>query len=156
MNKVLVLFLATALASPAVSARQQQPQRDVQPNAFQRQQDNTARQGINVLRQYQRGEDQASLNAMANLVKLRAKLAEAWQGMGMSPQGAKLVADAYDPNVAAQMHHTWLRGKSDQEVAQMLQSNLKDKHYLAADQMLIDYQREKLRLSASTNPDRGR
>jgi hypothetical protein len=33
---------------------------------------------------------------------------------------------------------------------------LKDKHYLAADQMLIDYQREKLRLSASTNPDRGR
>lgn len=152
MNKVLVLFLATALAAPAVSAQQQQPQRDTQSSAYQRQQENDARQGRNLSRQFQRGEDQASLNAITNLAKLRAKLAESWQHMGMSPEGAKAVADAYDPELAAHLHHESLRGKSDQEIAQLLQSALKEKRYLSADQLLIDYQRQKLSLVSTAQP----
>jgi hypothetical protein len=89
---------------------------------------------------------------MTSTVKLRAKLAEAWQNMGMSPAGAKTVADAYDPELAAHMHHVSLRGKSDQEVAQLLQSALKDKRYMNADQLLIDYQRQKLSLASSAQP----
>jgi glucose/arabinose dehydrogenase len=143
MSKASVLFLATLLAAPAICAQQQPPQ-EATSNALQRQQENDARQGSNIARQFQRGEDQAWLNAMTNLTKLRAKLAEAWQHMGMSPEGAKLVADAYDPELAAHMHHMSLRGKSDQEVAELLQSALKDKRYMNADQLLIDYQRQKL------------
>lgn len=152
MNKAFLLFLAAALAASAASA-QQQPQKDPAPNSsLRQQQENFSRQGSNVARQFQRGEDQAWLNAMTSVVKLRAKLAEAWQQMGMSPQGAKAVADAYDPETASHMHHVSLRGKSDQEIAQLLQSALKDKHYLKADQLLIDYQRQKLSLVSSVEP----
>lgn len=147
---VLALTLSTAFA------QQQRPEKDPNADMMRRQQDTYTRQAQNKADQFAEGDRQAWLNASANLAKLRAKLAEAWQGMGMSPQGAKLVADAYDPNFAAHMHHASLRGKSDQEVAQMLQAALKDKHYLAADQLLIDYQREKLRLTAAAGPDTGR
>jgi hypothetical protein len=94
-------------------------------------------------------ERQSWLNSIANLAKLRIKLAEAWQGMGMSPQGAKVVADAYDPNLAARMHHESLRGKSDEEVAEMLQSAIRQKHYLSANQLLIDYERNRLRIATN-------
>ena len=94
-------------------------------------------------------ERQSWLNSIANLAKLRIKLAEAWQGMGMSPQGAKVVADAYDPNLAARMHHESLRGKSDEEVAEMLQSAIRQKHYLSANQLLIDYERNRLRIGTN-------
>lgn len=97
-------------------------------------------------------DNRALLNA-ANLPKLRAKLAEAWQGMGMSPQGAKLVADAYDPKQAARRPPTSLHGKSDQEVAQLMQAALKEKRYLDADQLLIDYQRAKLDQGTAATPD---
>jgi len=94
-------------------------------------------------------ERQSWLNSIANLAKLRIKLADAWQGMGMSPQGAKVVADAYDPNLAARMHHESLRGKSDEEVAEMLQSAIRQKHYLSANQLLIDYERNRLRIGTN-------
>jgi hypothetical protein len=57
------------------------------------------------------------------------------------------VADSYDPTLASQMHHTSLRGKTDAEVAGLLQSALAANHYLVADQLLIDYQRQKLSLA---------
>lgn len=142
---VLALAMTTAFA-------QQRPEKDPNADMMRRQQDTYTRQVQNKSSQVADGDRQAWLNSSANLVKLRAKLAEAWQGMGMSPQGAKFVADAYDPTFASHMHHASLRGKSDQEVAQMLQAALKDKHYLAADQLLIDYQREKLRLGSSAAP----
>ncbi|MCX7514644.1 hypothetical protein [Frateuria sp. STR12] len=85
------------------------------------------------------GNHQAWINSMANLDELRVNLAQAWQGMGMSPQAAKLVADAYDPERAARMPHASLNGKSNQEVAQMMQIALKEQRYLAADQLLIDF-----------------
>ena len=115
----------------------------------------TQRQGMldmeaqNAVRDMEGRERQSWLNSIANLAKLRIKLAEAWQGMGMSPQGAKVVADAYDPNLAARMHHESLRGKSDEEVAEMLQSAIRQKHYLSANQLLIDYERNRLRIGTN-------
>ena len=103
----------------------------------------------NAVRDMEGRERQSWLNSIANLAKLRIKLAEAWQGMGMSPQGAKVVADAYDPNLAARMHHESLRGKSDEEVAEMLQSAIRQKHYLSANQLLIDYERNRLRIGTN-------
>ena len=106
----------------------------------------------NTLHDMERGERQAWINSMANLSKLRLKLAEAWQVMGMSSQGAKAVADAYDPGLAAGIHHEPLHGKSDEQVAAMLQDAIRQKHYLSADQLLIDYQRDKLRMGESASP----
>jgi hypothetical protein len=104
-------------------------------------------------RDMQTGERQAWLNSLANLTKLRTKLAEAWQGMGLAPPLAKQIADAYDPELASHMHHTSMKGKSDQEVAGLLQTALTQKHYLVADQLLIDYQRQKLKLAEMTSDD---
>jgi hypothetical protein len=104
------------------------------------------RQIQDTTRDMEEGQRRSWLNSMANLAKLRIKLAEAWQGMGMSPQGAKVVANAYEPNLAAHMHHESLRGKSDEEVAGMLQSAIRQKHYLSANQLLIDFERNRLRI----------
>jgi hypothetical protein len=67
-----------------------------------------------------------------------------------------VVADAYDPNLAQHIHHAQLRGKSDQEIAQMMQDALKEKRYMDANQLLIDYQRQKLKLSETTASDTSR
>lgn len=103
----------------------------------------------NAARNMEEAQRRSWLNAMANLAKLRAKLAEAWQGMGMSPQDANVVANAYDSNLTARMHRDSLRGKSDEEVAEMLQSAIRQKRYLEADQLLIDYERNRLRTGAN-------
>ncbi len=146
MSKSVLFVAMLVLVAPAAYAQQQSQQRDPLGDMLRRHADSVNRQGQNTERDFERGDHQAWLNSMANLAKLRAKLAEAWQGMGMSPQGAKVVADAYDPNLAQHIHHTSLRGKSDQEVAQLMQGALKEKRYLDANQLLIDYQRQKLRL----------
>jgi hypothetical protein len=111
------------------------------------------RQAQDAARNLERADRQSWLNSMANLAKLRIKLAEAWQGMGMSPQGAKMIADAYDPNLTGGMHHASMRGKSDREVAAMLQSAIKEKHYSSANQLLIDYERNKLKIGANSVTD---
>jgi hypothetical protein len=119
--------------SPMSSSKQQQIQ-------------NTQREGVHNSKVTQIGGHQAAMDALANLTKLRAGLAQSWQHMGLSPQAAQRVADSYDPARASQMHHTSLRGKSDAEVAEMLRSALAANRFLVADQLLIDYQRQKLSL----------
>jgi hypothetical protein len=96
------------------------------------------------------GDHQAARNALANLTKLRAGLAQAWEHMGLSPQAAQRIADSYDPTRASQMHHSSLRGKSDAEVAEMLRTALVADRFLVANQLLIDYQRQKLSLGEMT------
>ncbi len=95
----------------------------------------------------QHNEQQIYVNSMANLTKLRDKLAEAWQTLGMSPQAAQAVANAYQPNLAQNSHHASLRGKSGQEIAALIQSSLAKKDYLLANQTLIDFQTKKMRLA---------
>ncbi|MGY3041743.1 hypothetical protein ACVWWQ_003376 [Rhodanobacter sp. TND4EL1] len=107
----------------------------------------------NAARAMEEGQRRSWLNSMANLAKLRIKLAEAWQDMGMSAQDAKVVADAYDPNLVVGLHHESLRGKSDGEVAEMLQSAIRQKRYLSANQLLIDYEQNRLRIGTNQTTD---
>lgn len=144
--------MSIALAAPSAFAQQSHTQQDPALERVRREQQNIDRMTQNNSRRFENGDRQAWLRSMDNLVKLRAKLAEAWQTMGMSPQGAKLVADAYDPEWAAHLHRTSLRGKSGQEIAQLLQAAVREKRYLAADQMLIEYQQQKLSIPESGNP----
>jgi len=145
MSRSFLFVAILAFVAPAAFAQQKSEPDPSQ--AMRNLEELRARAAMNNANAARQGDRQAWLNSMANLAKLRAKLAEAWQGMGMSPQGAKVVADAYDPNLAQHIHHAQLRGKSDQEIAQMMQGALKEKRFLDADQLLIDYQRQKLRLA---------
>ncbi|MGN2241888.1 hypothetical protein ACFWZU_00110 [Frateuria sp. GZRR33] len=150
--KTLALGIAVALAAPAAFAQQQpqQPQQHSQP--VQSFEDLRAREGESRVKAMSRAQQQGYRDSLADLDKLRTKLADAWKGMGMSPEGAKLVADAYDPDLAARSHHTSLHGKSDQEIAQLMQDAIKEKKYLKANQLLIDYQRQKLALNELSTP----
>ena len=144
IKKPILRVLALAVLAPGAFAQQQsRPQPTVRTPTMQDVYNRQARSA----KEMEAGDRQAWLNSLANQAKLHAKLAEAWQGMGLAPQVAKTIADAYDPQLASQMHHTSMRGKSDQAVAAMLQSALTAKHYMVANQLLIDYQREKLRLA---------
>ena len=150
--KTLALGIAVGLAAPAAFAQQQpqQPQQHSQP--VQSFEDLRAREGESRVKAMSRAQQQGYRDSLADLDKLRTKLADAWKGMGMSPEGAKLVADAYDPDLAARSHHTSLHGKSDQEIAQLMQDAIKEKKYLKANQLLIDYQRQKLALNELSTP----
>lgn len=99
-----------------------------------------------------RNERQTYVNTVANLTKLRAKLAEAWQALGMSPQAAQAVANAYQPNSSQNLQSISLRGKSGQEVAAMLQSALAKRDYMLANRTLIEYEKIQTKLGTSTSP----
>jgi hypothetical protein len=144
-------FLALALLAPAAFG-QHQP--TPQPSTSQHQQaQNMLRQDAHIAKYTELGDRQAARDSLANLTKLRAGLAQAWQQMGLSPQAAQRVADAYDPTLASQMHHTSLRGKTDDQIAGMLRDAVAANRFLVADQLLIDYQRQKLSMSEMTAGD---
>jgi len=148
MSRCFLFVAVLAVTAPAIHAQQHSDQ--TPRNAMQDVERLRARAAANNARATDYGDRQAWLDSLANVTKLRAKLAEAWQNMGMSPAGAKIVADAYDPNLAQHIHHPRVRGKSDQEIAQMMQAALKEKRFMDADQLLIDYQRQKLKLAEAT------
>ncbi|MEI7037843.1 hypothetical protein [Fulvimonas yonginensis] len=147
MNRSSLWVMALVSVVP-VALAQQQPQRDTTQQSMRNIQELHQREARNMQSDLERGDHQAWLNSMKNLTRLRARLAEAWQSMGMSPQGAQVVANAYDPD-RSNGYRQPLHGKSDQEVADMMRAALAAKDYQKADQLLIDYQREKLRLSES-------
>jgi hypothetical protein len=149
MKKLIMVCMVATLASSAVYARsalaQSQSAYNLQQNDMRNQQSSA-----NAL---QRNDRQTYVNSVANLTKLRAKLAEAWQTLGMSPQAAQAVANAYQPSLAQNVHPISLRGKSGQEVAAMLQSALAKKDYMSANQTLIEYEKIKTTLGTDTSPD---
>ena len=147
---IAVLALASAAAYPQQSEPPQRPQQDPTYEMMRRQAQMSDRQDRERQNDLARGNyKQWTKESMAQLSKLRAHLAEAWQSMGMSPQGARLVADAYDPRLITEIHRSSIRGKSNQEIAQMMQDALKDKQYLKADQLLLDFQQRQLELNAA-------
>lgn len=153
MKNMTIVCTLIALASPALyaqSSRAQQEAQITQQSAHNAQQ-NMQRMAVQADQRMVQGDHQAWLNTMPNLTKLRSKLAEAWQTLGMSPSAAQAVASAYMPDLAASIHHAPLRGKSDEEIAAMLQSALAKKDYLMANQLLIDHQREQLLLGEATS-----
>lgn len=115
-------------------------------------QQNDMRNQQSMDRSFRQGDHQTYVNSLANLTKLRSKLAEAWQSLGMSPQAAQAVANAYQPNLAQSVHHDPLRGKSSEDVAAMLQAALAKKDYILANQVLIDYERERSHMGVETSP----
>jgi hypothetical protein len=143
-------FLVLALLAPAAFA---QPQ-STTPSSSQHQQEmNMQRQGAHIAKSTELGDRQAARDSLANLAKLHAGLAQAWQHMGLSPEAAQRVANAYDPNLASQMHHTSLHGKTDDQIAGLLRDAVAANHFLVADQLLIDYQRQKLSMNEMTAGD---
>ena len=149
MNRNFLFAMGLTLLAPTAFAQMAAKLDPGSASQVIQRQEMLDREMQNAARDMEEGQRRSWLDSMANLAKLRIKLAEAWQGMGMSPQGAKVVADAYDPNLAARMHHESLRGKSDEEVAEMLQSAIRQKHYLSANQLLIDYERNRLRIGTN-------
>jgi len=148
IGKPVVLMVAMALVASPVLAQQKPSKPEPAPgSAMQRQSQQINRQARNNARAMDLGVRQAWLNSLDNQSKLHDKLAEAWQQMGLPAPQARKVAEAYNPEMALQMHHTPMRGKSDQEVASLLQSALASGRYQVANQLLIDYQRTKLSLS---------
>jgi len=148
IGKPILLAVALALVASPVMAQQKPSRPEPSPgSAMQRQQQQINRQAQHNARAMDLGVRQAWLHSLDNQTKLHDKLAEAWRQMGLPAPQARKVAAAYNPDMALQMHHTPMRGKSDQEVASLLQSALASGRYQIANQLLIDYQRTKLSLS---------
>lgn len=89
--------------------------------------------------------DRDNRRMIQNLPKIREHLAETWQQFGLKPDAAKAIASTYviqRPGGAP----TSIKGKSDAEVATMMQQALTAKQYLLANQLLIQYERRRLHL----------
>jgi len=152
MKKLAFACLLIALVAPVLHA-QDSSERAMTSRSQQNIQQNLNRQRQQTYNSLSRADRQVSINAVVNLNKLRDKLAEAWQTLGLSPQAARTVAGAYQPDFALNSRRASLEGKSDQEIAVLIQSALAKKDYLLADQTLIDYQRKQLQLGMDTTPD---
>ncbi|MGB3747019.1 MAG: hypothetical protein WA961_02370 [Rhodanobacter sp.] len=149
MNRNVLFAMGLTLLAPAAWAQTAAKLDPGSAAQVMRNQERAHREMQNAARYLDEAQRRTWLKSAANLAKLRVKLAEAWQSLGLSPQGADLVAKAYNPDLAARMHRDLARGKSDEEVAAMLQSSIRQKRYLEANQLLIDYERNRLRLGAA-------
>ncbi|MBQ4856000.1 hypothetical protein IMW82_15125 [Rhodanobacter sp. B2A1Ga4] len=160
MNKLSIAFALTALIAlgmPVLHAQESHAQDPgdlgrLSQSAYDMQQ-NELRMRANWYNDLQHGDRQTSINSLANLTKLREKLAEAWQTLGLSPPVAKAVAAAYQPNFSLNSRRASLLGKSDEEIAALIQSSLAKKDYLLANQTLIDLQTKRMKLGTGASPD---
>lgn len=99
------------------------------------------------------GSVDASRNAQANLIKLRMKLAETWQSLGLSPSAARTVAWAYRPRLSPNSQRASLQDKTDEQFAALIQSSLSSKNYQLADQTLIDFVTKKMTPAKKVSPN---
>ncbi|WEN15793.1 hypothetical protein PY254_03725 [Rhodanobacter sp. AS-Z3] len=157
MNKLIIAFALAALAAPALHAQESDAQKGTDAsrldNSAHNIDQNEARMRANLFNDLQRNDHLTAVNSLANLTKLRVKLAEAWQSLGLSAPAAKAVAAAYNPNFSLNSRRASLQGKTDAEIAAMIQSSLAKKDYLLANQTLIDFQTKRTRLGTDTSPD---
>lgn len=144
MNRLTFVCVLAALGSASLHAQNTQSNYDLQQS--------TMRIDQNVNSDFQQRYRQSYVNSLVNLTKLRDNLAQAWQGLGLSPQAAQAVANAYQPNLVGKVHHDPLNGKSSQEIAAMLQAALTSKDYMLANQTLIDYERDQVHVGAHRPP----
>ena len=157
MNKLTVAFTLLAFAAPALHAQESHAQDPgdssrLSQSAYSIRQ-NESRMRANWYNDLQHNDRQTSINSLANLNKLRSQLVLAWQALGLSPPAAKAVAAAYRPNFSLNSRRASLQGKSDEEIAALIQSSLARKDYLLANQTLIDFQTKKMKLGTSISPD---
>jgi len=143
----IAIALACICIAPSALSRPPQwvkPARGQQQEALSQmyQESASANQG------WETNYDRQNRNQIKDLSKIRQRLADAWQHFGMKPDAAKAVASTYvfdQPNLADPPS---IKGKSDQEVASMMQTALSQKQYLRANQLLIQYERRRLHLPA--------
>ena len=152
MKGMMAVCALVALASSGLHA--QQHTGSEQPNVRSRQElrenMNRASQQASMAQYW--SNDRKSVESVAAQAKIRVKIAEAWQALGMSPEGAKVVADAFHTEHSGRFVPASLEGKSENEVAAMLRDALSRKNYLLADQLLIQYEQARLSSPASTAP----
>lgn len=157
MNKFTIALAVAALVSPALHAQESDANKGsdasrLSQSAYNLQQ-NAMRSRASLYNSLQKNDHQTAINSLGNLTKLRAKLAEAWQALGLSPSAAKMVAAAYQPNFSLNARRVSLQGKSDEEIAALIRTSLAKKDYLLANQTLIDFQTKRSMLGADTSPD---
>jgi hypothetical protein len=150
MKRIVVLCALAALAALAFPVLAQHTNGG-QSNSFQQQYHNGPIQHLDSTTNYR--SNQLWYHQTANVAKLRKKLAEVWQSLGMSPQDAKTVADAFRPELTGGTQRASLHGKSDEEVSAMIQSALAKKNYLLANQLLIDYEQARVAPGSRTGPE---
>ncbi|SHM46994.1 hypothetical protein [Rhodanobacter sp. OK091] len=92
--------------------------------------------------------DRRSAKAMSDLPKVRAHLTEVWQHFGMSAKDAATVASAYRVSDNSLDRASSLTGKSDAEIATMLQSALSAKNYALANLLMINYEKKRIHTTA--------
>lgn len=143
-GKVVCLALL-ALATTGAALAQQQQQSNQSAHDVQMQQ---AAQGYSrseaAANAWDRSYDQRSVKAMADLPKVRAHLTQVWQHFGFSAKDAEMIASAYRVSDADLNRAASLSGKSDEQIASMLQSALKDKKYALADQLMLNYEKKRI------------
>lgn len=131
------------LASGAVAARQKMSQPEaVQQLTNQASQQSAFRSGMTFGDRY----NDHWQKGMISLPDARKSLAQEWQKLGLTPDQAKLVANTYRGDTNGMVTHPPLEGRSEKEVSQLIQVALVSKHYRAANQLLIDYERLRLNL----------
>lgn len=139
----LGVLLALSVTDAAVAQQQGQQSPPRQPTGIERRAQ-SLRADEKVGRSWERGYDQRAMSAMANLPKVRAALAKMWQKFGMTPEDARAVAATFRLNDNDMVRPEALYGKSDDEIAGLLQSAINGKHYQLANMLLIEYQRKRL------------
>jgi hypothetical protein len=87
---------------------------------------------------------------MISLAAARKSLAAEWQKLGLSPEQATAVASTYRADTSAMLNHPSLERRSDKEVSAMIQQALASKNYRMANQLLIDYERQKLHVDSAS------
>ena len=145
VNIVLVIVAAIAV-SPLAAQQHNNPAPNNWHQEFQEQQQ---RVNDRADKEWEHSYDRQNRQHIEDLPKIREHLAETWQRFGMKPDAAKAVASTYvieQPNLAAP---PTIKGKTDQEVASMMQAALSNKQFLLANQLLIQYERRRLHLPDS-------
>ncbi|WP_017463527.1 hypothetical protein [Dyella ginsengisoli] len=83
---------------------------------------------------------------MVTLADARKSLFEDWQKLGLSAAQAKVVADAYVGDTDGMVTHPPLEGRNDEQISAMIRRALSANRYRDANQLLIDYERKRLRM----------
>lgn len=138
---IVVMALCVSGKLLAQSHGQQDPGQYNQQQAQQAVWDNEQRNN----KAWEDSIDRENRRMIKNLPKIREHLAETWQQFGLKPDAAKAIASTY-VIVRPMGKPTTIKGKSDAEVATMMQQALSDKQYLLANQLLIQYERRRLHL----------
>jgi Ni/Co efflux regulator RcnB len=148
-GKVVCLALLAFAAAGTSLAQQQNQQSNQSSHDMQMQQQAQAySRSESAGNDWERDYDRRSAKAMSDLPKVRAHLTEVWQHFGMSPKDAATVASAYRVSDNSLDRASSLTGKSDAEIASMLQSALSTKNYALANLLMINYEKKRIHTTA--------